>query len=182
MPNFDYALMKTLGKEGGWSDDDGGTYRGIARNSNPLWAGWEIIDKYPDKKNLPSHVHSMLDPLVRELYRKEYWELAKCDAMQDSTIAAYVFDMAVQHDPRDAIRILQRAMNRVMPLYPISVDGSFGMETSTRLKAILHDPDGQWELMEKLRMERAVKYADVCIHNPAKLKDLKGWIINRVFI
>ena len=49
MTDFDRALAFVLEREGGWvnnpNDKGGETYRGVARNYNLYWPGWNRIHR-----------------------------------------------------------------------------------------------------------------------------------------
>ncbi|MBC7912857.1 MAG: hypothetical protein H7Y07_01930, partial [Pyrinomonadaceae bacterium] len=59
MANFDLAYKITMHNEGGYANDPqdngGETWKGVARNFCPKWAGWVIVDRikasYPKSLN-----------------------------------------------------------------------------------------------------------------------------------
>jgi len=62
MADFDKYYPILLKAEGGYAsaefaakynDKGGETYKGIARNFNPAWEGWAIIDAYKAKNGIP---------------------------------------------------------------------------------------------------------------------------------
>jgi len=55
-----YVLHEVPGDTGGM------TYAGIARNKNPQWPGWALVDK--------KEFGGSLTPMVREFYRTEFWD------------------------------------------------------------------------------------------------------------
>jgi lysozyme family protein len=64
-------LPFTLNEEGGYNkgmtgDSGGETYRGIARNYNPKWKGWAVIDKIKPLKY--NQVIKSLEPMVQDFY------------------------------------------------------------------------------------------------------------------
>lgn len=58
---------------------------------------------------------------ARELYKRDFWGPAGCDAIPDQLRFDY-FDMAVNSGPRNAVKTLQRAVGQV-------VDGAMGPKT-----------------------------------------------------
>lgn len=95
--NFDKAFELLIGHEGGYSnrnpaDDPGGeTNFGISRRSYP---GEDIAGMTLER--------------AREIYRRDFWGAAACDALPDG-IKFDVFDCAVNSGVHRAILLLQQA-------------------------------------------------------------------------
>ena len=79
------------------NDTGGETYKGIARNHNPDWAGWAVVDaekarfggklKHNHKINSPA-----LDNLVSQLAKKNYWNPVQGDLIKNQSIASLLAD------------------------------------------------------------------------------------------
>ena len=75
---FKEAYKKTVANEGYLSNnpnDRGGmTWKGIARNVHPNWAGWKEIDKILDNggKIVDVKVNGYIEGLVQEFYFREF--------------------------------------------------------------------------------------------------------------
>ena len=106
--NFDDAFALLIGHEGGYvnhPDDPGGeTKYGISKRSYP---GLDIASLTLDD--------------AKAIYRADYWDRVRGDELPDS-ITFQMFDAAVNHGHRNAIRILQAAVGA-------NVDGILGPET-----------------------------------------------------
>lgn len=99
--NFDDAFTRLIGHEGGYvsperailNDDPGGETRyGISRRSYP---GEDIAGMTLERAKL--------------IYQRDFWGPAGCDAVPDAA-KFDLFDAAVNSGPRQAIRLLQRAV------------------------------------------------------------------------
>lgn len=105
---FDQAFERLLGHEGGYVNDSrdpgGETKYGISRRSYP---GEDIA--------------GMTIERAKEIYRRDFWGPAGCDAVPDS-VKFDLFDTAVNSGVVTAIRLLQRACSA-------SVDGALGPRT-----------------------------------------------------
>ena len=103
MANFNSIIDSILQYEGGYvndKDDAGGeTFRGIARNCNKDWEGWKIIDAY--KTNNPKDFKQLLMKdmkllkLVKDCYKRNYWDTLNLDNEPSQRVANDIFDMAV---------------------------------------------------------------------------------------
>jgi lysozyme family protein len=106
--DFDQAFEVLLGHEGGYvnsrADPGGETKFGISKRSYP----------YEDIKALTVE-------RARELYLRDYWGPAGCDALPDA-LKLQVFDMAVNSGVMAAIRALQKATGE-------AEDGKLGPHT-----------------------------------------------------
>jgi lysozyme family protein len=120
---YDYA---TAGFEGGYVNDPydsgGETYKGISRRSWPSWPGWKAIDEakvkfgplypnYPkalaDAINARFKGDAAMAGLVRDLYRKEFWDKTAFPAKAyTDRIHGKVFDTAVNAGISRAVKIL----------------------------------------------------------------------------
>lgn len=93
--NFDQAVMLVIESEGGYAcdprDSGGATRWGISARAYP---GEDIM-------------HLTVQRAI-ELYRRDYWGPAGCDAVPDA-LRYPLLDMAVNQGVRAAIRSLQRA-------------------------------------------------------------------------
>ena len=54
-------------------------------------------------------VYEASDAEIAQVYREDFWDAASCSEFPKK-IGIYLFDAAVQHSPRQSIKILQRAL------------------------------------------------------------------------
>lgn len=156
--SFDTALERTLGFEGGLSDnalDRGGrTNYGITQVT---------YDRWRSAKNLPCRPVDLIeDNEVRDIYHEEYWETCNCDALPER-LAAVVFDMAVNSGPWNAKLTLQRALGT-------KGDGVIGPET------IRLANDAGEEAVLRFLKRRACFIEDLLQTRPSQVAFLSGWI------
>lgn len=114
MASFDIAYKRTAKFEGGYvydPDDNGGeTYAGISRKANPSWAGWKIIDSTRKKQGFPKSLNNNteLKQLVKNLYRKNYWNLIWGDKINNQRVANELYDFGVNAGVAQSIKLSQR--------------------------------------------------------------------------
>lgn len=157
MTAFDLALERTLGFEGGLSDnplDRGGrTDFGITQ---PSYDAWRLTTGQPKRQ-----VDLITDAEVRALYLADYWMPCRCDEMP-TALATVVFDMAVNSGVWNAKLALQRALG-------VKADGIVGPVT---LASIAGVPD----IVLRFLKQRAGLLAEIVIDRPAQSAFLRGWI------
>ena len=164
------ALTETLRHEGGYvndPDDPGGeTYMGISAVHHPEWPGWEDVRQGR---------FALAEAQVEEFYRSNNWEPAGCDVMPPH-LAVAMFDTAVQHGVKRAVKCLQRALNAAGPdAAPLVVDGVFGKKTFS----VLADRK-TWPVLPALVLAyRACSYLQA-IRNNHTLAKYAGGLSNRV--
>jgi lysozyme family protein len=152
---FREAMDFVLVNEGGYSndrDDVGGeTNYGIASNYN----------KGADVKKLT-------ESDAVDIYRRDYWEPYRADDMPHDVGAKY-FDVLVNAGPRDAGRVLQKAINRAGG--KVGIDGIVG----SRTVGALYDLDED-EILNAMVLEQKNMYYDKIKKRPKNSKYLKGWM------
>lgn len=127
MSEFKKAWLKTSKNEGGYVNNsvDRGkeTYRGIAIAFHPDWEGWPIIHKAMKDIGIIDTLdagrgawkvidnalagNTILDAMVMEFYKKEYWDPLDLDNEPDQLIADEYFDTAVNMGVGAAKRMIQ---------------------------------------------------------------------------
>lgn len=114
MAEFLEAHKKTAVYEGGYanvSGDRGGeTYKGIARNFWPQWAGWAIVDKNKPLKHNQSIKDDQLESLVKQFYKRNFWDKVEGDAIDDQDIAFKLYDLAVTSGIPRSIKHIQSVL------------------------------------------------------------------------
>ena len=114
MADFKIAYKKTGGFEGGWNyvkgDRGGETYKGVARNFFPRWAGWKIVDSKKPLKHNQVIKDKMLDDLVYMFYKTEFWDVLGADKIEDQTIANTLYDFGVNAGYGRSIKNLQQTL------------------------------------------------------------------------
>lgn len=126
--DFDAAFERLLGHEGGFGND---------RRDRGNWTGGEIgkgtlkgtkygisAAAYPGED-----IENLTLERARELYRRDYWGPAGCDAVPPGVKYA-LFDMAVNSGVRAAVKVLQKSVGE-------TVDGILGPRT---LQAVQNMP------------------------------------------
>ncbi len=147
MANFSAAYRIARKNEGGYvndpADKGGETYKGVARNFNPSWPGWLIIDEYkrlkgPIKKNTII-ANTKLDLLVEGLFKKNYWDRMQGDTINSQKVADIFFDMFINSGK--AARVMQASLNTLGKNIPL--DNTIGTKTILAINATpsdtLHD-------------------------------------------
>lgn len=163
MADFEPAFQYTIRREGGFvnhtvvGDRGGQTYAGIARNANPGWPGWLLLDAN-DVDN------PKLTGLVRDFYRENFWKRIKGDEIADQDVATSLFDFAVNTGVKKAVTIAQLAAQ-------ITADGIVGEKSIKAINAL--DPE---IFLLRLTIGKISRYAAICNADRTQTKFLLGWI------
>ena len=177
MASFEIAYPIVKKNEGGYAnrpgDRGGETYKGVARNFHKDWAGWAIIDSYkrvhgPIKNNfvIPN---PKLDAMVKELFKKEYWDRMRGDTISSQSVANIFFDTFINSGKAGAI--MQTTLNHMGKIIPI--DNAIGPKTITAINSCKADT-----LHDKFKRER-IAYLKSQAGKTFDMADLKG-LLSRV--
>ncbi|GAA4434576.1 glycosyl hydrolase 108 family protein [Pontibacter saemangeumensis] len=177
------ALAITLAHEGYYANDPtdtgGETYRGIARNHNPNWSGWSIIDAHKKKAGFPANlkeVMSSLELYVARYYKAAYWDVNNLDLVTDQAIACELFDTGVNMGVNIAAKLLQEALNlcnRNQKDYPdMKVDGQIGPLTLRTLNSHSRPKS----VLKALNVLQGQRYIYICERKPSQEKFFMGWL------
>ena len=100
MTTFEQAFERTMGHEGGYSN-------------NPADPGgetmWGVTAKVARAAGYTGPMRDLPRETAQAIYRRDYWGPAGCEAVPDA-LRADLFDAAVNAGVRQAIRLLQRAV------------------------------------------------------------------------
>lgn len=161
--------------EGGYSnlsaDKGGETYAGITKKNFPTWEGWNIINSVKPKQN-QIIVNSKLDKLIADFYKKNFWDVLKCDKLSKS-VAINLCDFAVGSGITTAVKGFQRVINSLLPTGATTLvdDGKIGnltIESANKLE--------QKKLNDALLLYRANFYKKIVENNPSQNVFLSGWL------
>lgn len=150
------------------NDTGGETIAGMARNKNPEWLGWAIVDQrkgepdFPKNLNLDLPQNADLRRLLGERYLANYWDLFRCSELPPG-LDWCMFDAAVQHLPKTAILLVQRAIGA-------QPDGDFGPQSI----AMAHRAP-RAQVIENYFVTRAGLYADLITADSTKAKFRNTW-------
>jgi len=116
--NFDQAFDRLVGHEGGYvnhPNDPGGE------------TNWGITRRTANEQGYTGEMRDLTREQAKDIYRRAYWLRVKAD-QYDSAIAFQVFDAAVNHGIKQAVRWLQRAVG-------VTDDGFIGPVTVAAARA-----------------------------------------------
>lgn len=169
-PNVTDIISEILRREGGYvdhPDDKGGpTNRGVTQETLSGWLGRPATVE--DVKNLSEET-------AREIYEKNYLKGPKIDELP-APIMPFVFDSAVNHGPRNAVRMMQEVVNQ-SDCGPISADGYMGPNTRKGAEATQEKLGAGF--LAALCEERRRFYRRIIERDPSQKAFEKGWM-NRV--
>lgn len=153
---FEEALAITLKAEGGYVDDPDD--RGGATNMGVTQA---VYDRWREVQRLkPRPVKEIGTDEVRAIYQ-EYWDAVDAD-FYTWPINAVMFDMAVNHGPASAKKLLQRTLG-------VAEDGVVGPRTQMAFNSFAAD-----SLANEILWTRVDRYRALSVGNQAKF--LPGWL------
>jgi len=163
MADFNPAFDKMIVDEGGYvlhtvpGDTGGMTYAGIARNPNPKWPGWNLIDN-------GAIDNPLLTGMERNFYKVEFWDRIRGDEITNPIVAENIFNFGVNTGIKVAIKLAQLIVGA-------TPDGAVGDDTLQKLNAI----DGE-AFRKAYALAKITRYADICNKNRTQSRFLLGWI------
>jgi lysozyme family protein len=170
---FNDSLNIVLESEGGYSnnksDKGGETYRGISRLYNPDWKGWQIIEQAKPLKNNQIIKSNILDNLIADYYKKNYWDTINGDYLPKQ-VAPLLFDFAVNSGVGSASKAFQKIVSQLSGK-KIVIDGKIGQGTINAANLI----DSK-KLFNTLMDYRIAYYENIATKNPTQKKFLTGWL------
>lgn len=191
--DFRTAFNRTMRFEGGYAniagDRGGETYKGVARNFHPQWAGWSMVDAARTRPNFPKSLDldQQLQTLVSEFYKIEFWDRISGDTIPSQPVANELFDCAVNMGVPAALRILQKSLNRLTALTSpaLAEDGVIGQKTQQVLATwltqyALHPTVAANALLSAMLVFRSVRYIDIIERNSSQKQFAYGWF-RRIF-
>lgn len=178
------ALNYTLQFEGGYAndpDDSGGeTFRGISRRNWPAWPGWEKIDRAKLRGAITAKLINAaftgdkeMEQMVAAFYHKNFWRPFEI-LEADGRIMAKLFDTAVNVGVGGAVKMLQRAINRLGPISQLTVDGKIGPKTIAAYS--LATSGDEICFLDTFCREQEDHYRRIVQRKPSQAKFLKGWL------
>ena len=182
--SFELAFSKVMESEGGFVDhpnDPGGAtkygvslrfLRGLHKDRPDIW--FRIFGT-----ELPSvgMVRNLSIDKAKAVGYQCFWLPAGCSAISGLDIPYALFDMAFNMGVRQAVKILQRAMNDAMPskYKRLKVDGRFGSRTLAALHGTLVGC-GDNAVLTAIRLRRQDFYESLVRKNNRFRPFLKGWL------
>jgi lysozyme family protein len=160
MADFLPAYERVIVLEGGYTlhnvkDDRGGqTYAGIARKHWPAWPGWQHIDR----GEVPP------TPLVRDFYRRYFWDAVKGDEIADQDVATSIYSCAVNMGVQVAARLAQVVVGT-------TPDGDFGPRTLSALNAF-----NPALFLARFSIAKMARYVEIVRRERSQAKFLLGWM------
>lgn len=165
---FTRSLEMLLRHEGGYvdhPDDKGGpTNKGVTKS---------VYDSFRRSKGLPMRsVKELTADELHEIYYIGYWLQARCPEMPTEAMAALMFDAAVNHSPKRAIKLLQQGAG----MADAKCDGVWGIKTRS---AVVAAAANALALVDSCLLRRERFYLEIVKNNPKQGAFLNGWM-NRV--
>jgi lysozyme family protein len=111
-------------------------------------------------------------PAIEQFYKTIFWN-HWLEQLISVELAKRVFDTSVNMGPHMAVKLLQTAINSVVPS-AVTVDGTWGPNTLAHANAI--PATGPINVVDAFRSVREQHYKDIVAKNPDDQKYLKGWL------
>lgn len=169
MDKWNYAINFVLAHEGGYanhpSDPGGATNYGVSLRF--LKAHGIDIDDNGDIDI--DDIKKLTKINAKEIYKEYFWDKYKYDRINDTKIAAKVFDLSVNMGASQAHKILQRAINRLT--HPgTAVDGIIGKDTLKHVHTL--NPAKLYGMICECALDF---YINLCLLKPHLKVFLRGW-------
>lgn len=163
---IDQMIVHVLRREGGYvnhpNDRGGPTNYGITRRALSTWRGHQVAAD--DVRNL-----SQQEAIA--IYKTRYFTRPKLHKLP-ADLQPQLFDMAVNHGPGRAVKLLQRVINQA-GFGPLEEDGRMGPATAGAARRAL---DGMHNYLHNALVdERLGFYRRIVARNPSQGVFLKGW-------
>lgn len=162
MTQIDRLIEAVIEREGGYVDhpnDRGGpTKYGITRATLAAWVGRRVT---------ADEVAAITKDVAAAIYYRVYYARPGIARLPEQ-LRPIVFDMAVQHDPERAIKILQKLISRFTP---IEIDGIIGPQTLAGIEMAMAST-----FINALVAARLDFYLRIVARDKSQRVFLNGWI------
>lgn len=154
MADFEFAVIKTIRREGGdkltddQADPGGLTRYGISKRAHPE------VDP-----------HNLSLEGAKAIYHNEYWNPLQADSIVSQPIAETLFDSAVNMGVEQAVKLAQVVLGQ-------QADGNLGPTTL----AALNEADTK-EFQAAYLIAKMARYLTIIKKNPVLKKYLYGWAV-----
>jgi lysozyme family protein len=166
-PAVDQMIDDVIRREGGFVDhprDRGGpTNFGITQAT---------LSRHLGRPASADDVRRLSRAVASEIYRREYFAAPRLDRLP-ARVQPFVFDAAVNHGPRRAIRFVQQVCHAA-GFGPLAIDGLCGPRTQ-RVAGEADRVMGDW-LLAAVVEERRNFYIALVQRDPAQRVFLRGWL------
>lgn len=166
MLSIDTLIDDVLVKEGGFvnhpADRGGATNYGITQRT---------LSNFYGRKASAEEVRAMSEEVAREIYRNVYYYAPRVNKLP-AEVQPQLFDMCVNHGPRNAMRMMQRVIVKAQ-IADISIDGINGPNTCFNA-AKAQDAMGIY-FNNAIMWERLHFYEAIVGRDPSQQVFLRGW-------
>ena len=160
-------IDEILVKEGGYvnhpADRGGPTNYGITQKT---------LSRYLEVAVTADMVKALDVDTARDIHELNYYRIPRIDKLPPP-LQPFLFDSAVNHGPRRAIKFLQEVCNDA-GYGPLVVDGLMGPKSKAQAHACLQEL-GDWMIVALVE-ERQMFYADIVTNDASQNVFLKGWL------
>ncbi len=167
---FNDIVALTLDFEGGFSDhkDDrgGATMHGITTNT------LKTVYQLAPELLLPKHVSELTLEQAHLIYQRFYYEGPNIHLLHWA-VQQVVFDIAVNHGPQQAVKLVQRVCN-LSGIVVIQEDGIIGPMTIRSVDRVYRAMGNL--LINAICDERILFYRAICANDPTQQIFLHGWL------
>ena len=157
-----------LKHEGGYVDDPadrgGATNLGITQQTLSEWRGHSVSK---------DDVRNLTEAEARDIYETRYLKKPKIDWLPFPHPQVFVFDMAVNHGPGRAIKILQKTIN-LAGFGHLAIDGGMGPMTKAAAERA-QDEMGPY-FQNAMVEERKAFYERIMANDPSQERFRRGWM------
>lgn len=171
MQTVDEMIDDILRREGGYvnhpADRGGPTKYGITQKTLSAYKGYAVLAR---------EVKALDEDVARDIYERNYFFAPRINNLPE-LIQPFIFDSAVNHGARRAIKFVQSVCNQAGHKPQLSVDGAMG--PNTRRGAEWANENMKEVFLEALLEERRNFYRMIVANRPSQQVFFNGWM-NRV--
>lgn len=177
--SFDKAFERTVGVEGGYSN-------------NPKDTGGETMYGITKKVALANGYYSAMKDMpiktAKNIYKTQYWDINRLDQIEAIApgVGEEMFDTGVNMGVAVAAKMLQRALNVLnregKDFSDIEADGVIGPMTIACLQEFItrRKDNGVAVVLALLNAQQGVRYMEIAERNPSQEEFMYGWVLHRV--
>jgi len=160
-------IDEVLSKEGGYvnhpADKGGPTNFGITQST---------LSRYLERVVSVDEVKTLDIQTARDIYELRYYRNPRIDKLPEE-IQPFIFDCAVNHGPRRAIKFVQHVCSEAN-FGPLAADGLMGPKTKANADSCQASME-DW-MLTALVEERRMFYLKIVENRPSQSVFLKGWL------